>query len=556
MRTGLSNRGRLVRWAMATVALAITNLAFPQNAPTDPSAPAIEKAAREWSSSTNTFVEGSLPPIMTNSALQFRHIYCYKGNDEPTRSGCKTLLNTPERLRDAVFSYLNQFSSAQQVITTFYAMLATAIQKTSQASGWSPVETRRFWLLEIPQQYYGDIFDVRSAPIPLGTPKRLLLAAGAYTFLVKQGGTPRTVITASWLQSMPVPTIAFRPSGMNERWDSSSPGAPILIDPVANFYCPDWVDVSRDIQRRNRGRDEVFQGAIAAVSQARALELHVDSREATCGENCRQMLAAFFVEAIAAWRTGCKDCDPWLLSVVKFNKDVYADSQLIDALNLSRSVKQPLTNLMDKTSRGSYNGLQDTSILSRALLPNSGRAITGYRNITSDSTLKAGFCATDITGGMRGLLCSDERCADCLVTSVTVLNSYTSCGRDDDIIACGVPDKGIELNGAAFKFSDPVPGPAISAAGHTPELSFGRGSRSVSLKYVFAHEVGHYFGLPHVGDPRSPAGVSNILSPTYSPRGYCVTQSDLTMLDRASRTSWSARLKDCSGLRYAGAIGR
>jgi hypothetical protein len=300
----------------------------------------------------------------------------------------------------------------------------------------------------------------------------------------------------------------------------------------------------------------VFQGPVDPVSQARALELHVESQEPSCIETCRKMLAGFFVEAIAAWRTGCRDCDPWLLSVVKFNKDIYVDDQLIDALNLSRTVKQPLTNLMDKTSRGSYNGLQDTSILSRALLPNGGRAITGYHNITDDPTLKAGFCATDIAGGMRGLLCSGEKCTDCLITSVTVLNSYTSCGRDDDIIACGVPGKGIELNGAAFRFSDPIPGPKISATSHPPDLSFGRGTRSVSLKYVFVHEVGHYFGLPHVADPRSPTGVSNILSPTYSHNGYCVTQSDLTMLDRASRTSWSARLKDCSGLRYAGDNGR
>ena len=43
---------------------------------------------------------------------------------------------------------------------------------------------------------------------------------------------------------------------------------------------------------------------------------------------------------------------------------------------------------------------------------------------------------------------------------------------------------------------DPVPGPDTYSASHLPNLSFGGGSRIVSLKYVLMHEVGHYFGLP------------------------------------------------------------
>lgn len=479
---------------------------------------------------------------LVNGVRQFRINFCGRTGD-----ACEQTLADPTKLDQVIGAYLEQFAKADSLIETFYNVLANSIKMKSEDTGWGGTEIRRYWQMDIPLRYQGKIAD---SMVISGSPVHLILNAGTFRFEINRGDIPAISVEASWVDARSTPLVSYSQTNKDAGASHRDPWSPALIDAPLGCYCDDWTSVSEDAERRLRGRDEVRVGPLAPFSLAQMLSVVTTTDTASCDQQCDEVVGASVVEAVALWRSGCKDCDPWMFSIIRASNGLYVDTELIDALTVAGGSDRTVLAVITPNSISTGPRLSDPSALSRFYFGSSGRAITGYRNIKDDVALRNAFCAVDLPAQMHEAICSKGQCPECLKIQVRMLAGETHCGSDRAIIACASPNAGIELSFGQFAFTGELPGPDGLRGVHGISYKLGVSRRTVGLRYVLLHEIGHYFGLPHVHDSVSPSGRSNILSENYESDRFCITPSNFSMLDRSARTTWASRIKECSGLRY------
>src|SRR5207249_4046252 len=91
-------------------------------------------------------------------------------------------------------------------------------------------------------------------------------------------------------------------------------------------------------------------------------------------------------------------------------------------------------------------------------------------------------------------LCGESDPTDSFRLSVNISDQMDSC-HSEQAIACGSPDGAVELRATNHVFE--------IRNGGSSALHLGRGGQTVNLLDVLIHELGHFFGIPHVDNPRN-----------------------------------------------------
>lgn len=118
-------------------------------------------------------------------------------------------------------------------------------------------------------------------------------------------------------------------------------------------------------------------------------------------------------------------------------------------------------------------------------------------------------------------------------------------------LACGYPDQSITLNTPRFRFG--LTGPDAS---RPPTVTLGKAGPSqrqdyVPLHPVMVHEVGHWFGLPHVESDPGSDDRDEVMIDTGGSDRVCISRAALNMLDSAVDQAWQFRHVGKGLLRYA-----
>ena len=104
---------------------------------------------------------------------------------------------------------------------------------------------------------------------------------------------------------------------------------------------------------------------------------------------------------------------------------------------------------------------------------------------------------------------------------IKLVDGYTSCGPDDNIVGCEANEFLLEVNAARYKFIEHG----------TQRPLFGHGNIAVDLQVVLMHELGHWVGIQrHLATPR------NIMS-AYLSDAHCIDEAVVQALATATEVA-------------------
>jgi hypothetical protein len=453
-----------------------------------------------WSRSNLALIDPAQADRLGASLYNFREVYCYEGNEEHVRTNCKRLLADGESVYDVVRQYLDTAAFGRaEVIPSFYELLARRIGSTAAASGWSPNEVRIQRTLELQAKYRGlDVKVVTDRGLITASHRveRVCMPAGEYV-LVAGGFRYRLKLPKEGAAQLE------RIGGVQ---DPLPPAVAIGVPWYATCLTEQNVTVDGRVVH-GPGRDTVMTRQGAAVS-ATELHLAIKVPASVCPEACQRALRTGVLDAIAFWRAACSRCAPTHLAVVKVDGDAYVDEQIAFPMGAGGGVSYVMFGR---------------------------RALTRFVHAPAPARLGTMPGRRDGGGGPSPAAQAD----DVITMSLVVGKDSGSCGGGKEVIACAVAGKSVELNSADYTFT----------VEETRVL--GDGPARVSLLLVLIHEVGHWFGMPHVDDLRTPRDDRHAIMETgYVGAGQCITTGELKLLDEVTDLDSPRRLKACSGFHF------
>ena len=117
-------------------------------------------------------------------------------------------------------------------------------------------------------------------------------------------------------------------------------------------------------------------------------------------------------------------------------------------------------------------------------------------------------------------------------------------------LACGFPDQSVTLNTPRFRFAlmgeDRSRPPAVTL-GH---VTVAQQQGDIPLHPVILHEVGHWFGLPHVESDIGQDKRDEVMVDSGGTDKVCISRAALNMVDSAVDRSWPLRQSGKGALRY------
>jgi hypothetical protein len=320
------------------------------------------------------------------------------------------------------------------------------------------------------------------------------------------------------------------------------------VEPQFDRYCLEkQVDPSEPLYRLSQNARNTDIKRPSAFYAATVVRIRLEGSAPDCEAACRRWVGVLAVQALADWRAGCAFCPPQTLSMVEVGDDKYVSTQYIDWIQFlddsSDSTPDPNADPFGSETGWSIVGAISSSV--------------GFQRLDSAKDLPE-VCApakVKYGGGIPELaqarLCSTQKLACETVAGCEEipihLGSATCVGPNT--LACGFPDRGVMLNTSGFQFT------IIQAdlAGSHSALRIGALSGSqkemeIPLFPVLLHEVGHWFGLPHIVQSDDE---TEIMINTGGTDHVCISRAALNMEARAVDQDWPFRLKVTQGLRYA-----
>lgn len=298
-----------------------------------------------------------------------------------------------------------------------------------------------------------------------------------------------------------------------------------LVTDRAVRPCPGPSEAKLSPLKQGPARDLVIEQR-SGVADAFSVALEIRDPANRCLGTCRALLGRAFLEALLQWAAACRLCTPSNFAIVRFDDTVFVDHSRI-ALGGALHSLDDMNKLLERT---------------RAL------AIRQYQEFPANSTMGKMMCDERAPQFIRENLCGAPGPATGNRRTVVLelQEGDLICGKSSDSLVACASDAKIQLNTKYMSFTGL--NELVVAAGKLDRrlVVIGAGPRTLDLRTVLMHEVGHFFGLPH-----SDESSNDVMAQYYNEAGACMTTGDNAMVNNAVNQLWPYRLISCSGLRLA-----
>lgn len=292
----------------------------------------------------------------------------------------------------------------------------------------------------------------------------------------------------------------------------------------------------------------------AAFMTRRSAEVSIrNDISSLCDAHCMESLRWNLVMAVAAWKSVCPTCTDDFLLTLAIDESLWIDPRVANWLR-----NAPAIDAASFPFKGDANNVR-TMVQPRAYgftarpdgsTKMSAREFVFEKVDPADPAMRKVCSApkqevdrVDVLGRIRKAVCesgSQLVGASSVAMRVHLRPDATSCGSAEEFIGCAHPDSSVELTfqDTRYSFVD-VHGSAslVVGPGSTPALS--------GLA-VLMHEVGHWFGLPHLDFERE--RVPDFMQDTYQDPA-CMSGLNLFLMVSMSDSSHAARFRKGGGLR-------
>jgi len=241
----------------------------------------------------------------------------------------------------------------------------------------------------------------------------------------------------------------------------------------------------------------------------------------SCDDECQGALSLLFADSVATWKMGCQRCERDALVMLKTPSKAWLDRRLARRLRMisaGRTVSLDPEDYVEGDGGDSFSPLADLAaepeVASQlcAVRPDAARWVQSVQFVLCEPMAQP----------PRGIL----------QPKVRLLAGPTTCGKE--AVACGLPEAGIEISFANYRFALPhVTGGGEMIAGTTGDV--------LDLRAVVLHEVGHWFGVPHA-EVGATDGYLDIMADAYGAGSQCVSPHSLRLTANAGDTRWPFRV--------------
>jgi ankyrin repeat protein len=529
----------------------------------------VRRLVTGWETQTGTLIA---PEIRLAAEVEVAALLgsgCYSGAAEPERSHCRSVLGTDGGLLPPIQAFLDEalIGAAASTRPLFYRVGDTVTPDLIRRLGW-PDEAvpNRIRCSELPAEFRAStaFFPEQESLHAVSPPvHRVCALPGSYSLALRD-------LTSGTTRVLKIDVGRHGPPRLSTLAQSDELG-PVQVLPDASWFCagPAPNAISPVTAALGRDAPPIRQDQRAAFSDATVAVVTLDDPAAACQRHCREALALRIIEAIELWRAGCSRCAFSTLGAIEVDGTVFVARPVIDLLVSAApsQADQLLTRAPGDPSSVQLAGPVDFGTMSVAGELGHGGPLLPFLRISPGTPLAGELCHAldDLRSGparsLRSVLCRTPEvtnCPGCVGLRLALSRGITlGCDEPTSTIACGAVDRGIELNVRNFRFVG-LSWPSVgTAAPEQQSQGFGAGTDEVEILPVLVHEMGHWFGLPHLNtDPPSTPGPVNVMVPTFHPQGHCITPGNLRMANQAVDRGWHFRIVDCEGFRFVRAAGR
>jgi ankyrin repeat protein len=498
----------------------------------------VETAVREWEAEHGVLVSPEIALEISSNLSFAAGMLCTGSGSRPPDSpgGCRPLLAPGEPLRRLIHGFLAEtLLERRGEVRSPFARFGDALGVDAEAQmGYPALQPNRYACVDLPQPGRARLPVLGGSRESAGVVSRICLPPGDYELEVSSPTGPSTHRLSVGLRQAAI------------EGSHREPALPALVLPALSAYCGEAPDAPTHPMARWGGRDAPAGRPAAAGAFATSIagDLATADPAGWCGPACRSAIGLTTVAAIQVWKGACDDCLPMSLAAVRVDGQVFLDRVLLDRLLLAADLDGALASPLPVAEEGSLS-MNRFSVAG----PRPRKPFAPFVRVAPGSQLAQSLCRrlaaakSAAAGVLRSLLCgAGSGPGDAVPAAPLRIETLDRAACLPGAIACATVQQGLTLNGGDFRFRAPEGVPAA-----TP---MGRGAETVDLLPVLIHEVGHWFGLPHLDDSTlTPDGRLNAMYPSLSEKGLCVTPSNLQMLANAGRGDWYYRQTDCAGLR-------
>ena len=475
--------------------------------------PLAKTVVETWELKNNIFLSPDTPVIIAGDVSLFKTIVCHPNNAPRIVAGCRALLTDRTKVSALIEQYLDEtYSNPKETTTCLAARMSQSIGVDFRRAGYSVRLPNGIVCSRLPQEYVNDPAQIADADgiVNLRPGVSLCLSQDKYQVLIP---SKDVLVESTFFLRATNPTPNFKPLPLN-----AMSAFPYRIVPSAASVSFSEQPVESPLTMPLPRRDDIRIAAPRNFSTVNSVQVSINDDSGLCDTDCKTVVTALLVKAIAVWKLGCTRCSPENLLTLQFPNISYFNVEAVKSLILG-ATRSPLPGEVECSSMPTLSYT--------------------YEKLDNDNPRILRLC------GLASLpqLCGKFGGFTSMKLVLDISNKSDACSTTR-AVACAAPNGVIHIRAADHIFT-------WKRSSTMQSTLFGSGTEEFDLLAVLIHELGHFFGLPHL-DKATPkiAGKSDVMVPTYDPGGFWVTRADYTLLNKAVDPSWPFRLDGCAGLMY------
>ena len=477
----------------------------------------LRSAGSQWQLERVRFLD---PTILNDLVQEGELFWLTLCGDDHSAVKCNALFGNRFRSETAVKGYLDdRLLTRKTRLRGLAARLSDVLQVEWSRTGW-PEERNNFdGCVRLPAEYSvgrGSYLNGNSPETIGALTMPLCLQPGAHRILSLKADKTWELLNLEVLANSP-----DGPKLFTERAQRNSAIISNRVVDAAVSECSDGSNAKQNPLKRPPARDLLIEER-SATSEAFSLEVQIIDSGNRCSLACRNLLGRVFLEALLQWTKACRLCKPANFAVVKLDGLTMIDFSRLSLGAAIRSLDE-MNRFLDGTR---------------------SMAIRGYQDFSPSSDIGKQICLPSSPQFIKDELCSAPAMIPETrrILSLELQEGDLICGKSTDALVACASDKKIQLNSRFFSFSGLTEIAVVDGKVVRRPVAIGAGNRTVDLRRVLVHELGHFFGLPHSDE----AG-HDIMAQYYSDSGSCLSVDDKSMVNSSVDHRWTYRLLRCSG---------